>query len=273
VYKHNKHETVEHVFGTTDRSHPGVENYLEQGTFFVAGPVTLFGQARYNEHDLLPAESRVLFRHREMDTVVGFQTRNAPHRAHEYIQRSALEQVDGLLIQPKLGEKKVDDYRDEVIIGAYEVLLDNYYRTDRVALSVFPNQMNYAGPREAVFDALVRKNQGCTHFVVGRDHAGVSDYYGEFDAQRIFDDLPDIGIEIVRYDYSFYCELCDGMTSRKICPHDDDRRIHPSGTRIRQELHEGRHPSEKMMRPEVADYIMTQDRPFVTETLAGGTET
>jgi len=269
IYKQNKEEATEHIFGTSDPSHPGVDNYLGQHDFFVSGPIFLFGEHRHNDHDLSPAESRVLFQHQGWDTVVGFQTRNAPHRAHEYIQRSALEQVDGLFVQPKLGDKKVGDYRDDVILGAYEALVENYYRQNRVALSVFPSKMRYAGPREAVYDAIVRKNQGCTHFVIGRDHAGVSDYYGEFDAQRIFNEISGIGIEILRYDYSFYCARCDGMTSRKICPHDDNHREYPSGTKIRRKIRGGDAPSEKVMRPEVAKYIMSNSEPFVTETTGG----
>lgn len=264
VYKHNRTETVEQIFGTDDRSHPGVDRYLSQEDFLVGGPLYLFEEQRYNGRDLLPRESRVLFEHRGWDTVVGFQTRNAPHRAHEYIQKSALEPADGLLVQPKLGDKKENDYRDETILGAYETLIDHYYRSEVVALSVFPSQMRYAGPREAVFDALVRKNQGCSHFVVGRDHAGVGDYYGEFDAQHIFEDIGDIGVEPVFYDYSFYCHECDGMTSEKICPHADSEQVHPSGTEIRALVQDGSRPSEKMMRPEVSSYLMDEDEPFVT---------
>jgi sulfate adenylyltransferase len=264
VYKHNRTDTVEHVFGTADESHPGVSRYLSQEDFLVGGPVYLFEEQRYNGRDLLPRESRVLFEHRGWETVVGFQTRNAPHRAHEYIQKSALEPVDGLLIQPKLGDKKQGDYRDETILGAYETLMDHYYRDDIVALSVFPSRMSYAGPREAVFDALVRKNQGCSHFVIGRDHAGVGDYYGEFDAQQIFTQITDIGIEPVFYDYSFYCRECDGMASEKICPHDDAEQVHPSGSKIRSLIQEGKRPLEKMMRPEVSSYLMEVDQPFVT---------
>lgn len=269
IYKHNAKETIEHVFGMTSGSHPGVKNYLEQDSFFVGGPIYLFKDYRYNERDLLPAESRVLFNQRGWERVVGFQTRNVPHRAHEYIQKTALEQTDGLLVQPKLGDKKVDDYRNDVIIGAYDVLFDNYYRADRITLSVFPSQMHYAGPREAVFDALVRKNQGCTHFVVGRDHAGVDDYYDEFESQLIFEEVGDIGIETVFYDHSFYCETCDGMASTKICPHDDDKRVFPSGSKIRGLIRDGERPTEKMIRPEVVEYLMNRDDLFVTENESG----
>lgn len=265
IYRPELEKTVESVFGTADESHPGVTTFLDQESFFIGGDVALFDKYRYNGKDLLPTESRMLFDHRGWETVVGFQTRNAPHRAHEYMQKSALERTDGLLVQPKLGHKKVDDYLDEAIVGGYEVLIENYYPPDRIALSVFPSKMWYAGPREAVFDALVRKNQGCTHFVVGRDHAGVADYYGEFDAQRLFEEIGDIGIETVFYDYSLYCERCDGMTSKKVCPHDGDEQVSPSGSEIRRLIRENRRPSEKVMRPEVADYLMNHQNPFVSE--------
>jgi sulfate adenylyltransferase len=263
VYKHNKTETVKHVFGTDDDTHPGVRNYLNRDDFLVGGPITLFSEVRHGDYDLFPKETRVLFNHRNWDSVVGFQTRNAPHRAHEYIQKSALEQVDGLLVQPKIGAKKAGDYTDRTIIDAYGALMEHYYPRENVSLSVFPSKMRYAGPREAIFDALVRKNQGCTHFVVGRDHAGVKDFYDGFDAHTIFDEIDDIGIEPLFYNYSFYCTVCDGMVSQKICPHSDDEQIHPSGSKIREMIRSGTHPSEKMMRPEVADVIMDTEQPFV----------
>lgn len=263
VYKYNKEETAQQIYGTSDPSHPGVKKHLNAGDFLVGGDIFSFDEHRYNEFDLFPAETRVLFERSGWDTVVGFQTRNAPHRAHEYIQKSALEHTDGLLVQPKLGYKKPGDYRDDTIIGAYEQLIENYYDPEMVALSVFPSQMRYAGPREAIFDAIVRKNQGCTHFVVGRDHAGVEDYYDGFDAHRVFEEIDDLGIEPLFYSYSFYCKPCDGMTSEKLCPHDADDQIHPSGTEIRNTLKEGEQPSDKMMRAEVSTYLMETDSPFV----------
>jgi sulfate adenylyltransferase len=263
VYKYNHEETAEAIYGTTDRQHPGVRNHLEAGDFLIGGDVRAFDEFRYNDHDLLPKETRVLFNDLDWETVVGFQTRNAPHRAHEYIQKSALEHTDGVLIQPKLGYKKSGDYKDDVIFQAYRRLVEHYYVDDSVVLSAFPSQMRYAGPREAIFDAIVRKNQGCTHFVVGRDHAGVKDYYDGFDAHRIFDDINHIGIEPLFYSYSFYCRKCDGMVSEKICPHTTDQQVHPSGTRIRELIQSGEKPSEKMMRPEVSAYLLNSESPFV----------
>jgi len=263
VYKFNKTETARHVYGTDDTDHPGVANFLAQDDFLVGGEVCAFDDQRYSDHDLRPPESRVLFKKLGWDTVVGFQTRNAPHRGHEYIQKCALEQVDGILIQPKLGEKKSGDYADHAILGAYETLLEQYYPDDTSVLSVFPSQMRYAGPREAVFDAIVRKNQGCTHFIIGRDHAGVGDYYDGDASHEIFDTIGDIGIEPVLFEHAFYCDRCDGMASRKICPHGDDDRVYPSGTKIRGLIRDGDTPSEKMMRDEIAQYIIDAEQSFV----------
>lgn len=265
VYKYNAEETAEAIFGTSDADHPGVTDHLQKQEYFVGGDIVTFERFRYHDFDLLPAETRVLFAERGWEQVLGFQTRNAPHRAHEYIQKSGLEHADGLFIQPKLGNKKPGDYRDEVIMRAYRTLIEEYYVENRVALSVFPSKMRYAGPREAIFDAIVRKNHGCTHFVIGRDHAGVEDYYEGFDAHRVFDEVGGIGIEPVFYSYSFYCERCDGMTSEKVCPHGDESRVHPSGTRIRELIQQGAEPSEKMMRAEVATEIMSSESPFVPE--------
>jgi sulfate adenylyltransferase len=262
VYKYNREESAESIFGTNDREHPGVRNFIAQDEFLVGGDVRVFGDNAYTEYDLIPAESRVLFRHLGWDEVVGFQTRNAPHRAHEYLQKSALEHVDGLFIQPKLGVKKSGDYRDDVIMGAYRTLIDNYYPRKRVAFSVFPSRMRYAGPREAVFDALVRKNQGCTHFIVGRDHAGVEDYYSGFDAHRVFDDI-DVGVEPIFFSYSFFCIRCDSMASERVCPHPDDERVYPSGSDIRRTIKDGGRPSGRVMRPEVATFILEAEEPFI----------
>lgn len=263
VFKYNSRAVASHVYGTDDEEHPGVRNFESRQDFLVGGRVYMFSEVRYDDVDLLPKETRVLFEHRSWSTVVGFQTRNAPHRAHEYIQKSALERVDGLLIQPKVGDKKDGDFLDEVILGAYQRLIESYYPADRTALSVFPSKMNYAGPREAVFDALVRKNHGCSHFIIGRDHAGVGEYYGGFDAQEIFDEVGDVGVKPMFFNYSFYCERCDGMTSEKVCPHGNDQRTYPSGSELRESFQSGTIPSEKVIRPEVAAYIMDAENPFV----------
>lgn len=263
VFRANKREAAEAVFGTDEGRHPGVANFLDTADFLVGGQVSVFAGPRYNEYDLQPKESRVLFRQYGWDHVVGFQTRNAPHRGHEYIQKCALERTDGLLVQPKLGEKKPGDYTDEVILGAYDELVDSYYPDGQVVLSVFPSRMRYAGPREAVFDAIVRKNQGCTHFIIGRDHAGVGDYYDTDASHRIFDALGDIGITPMLFEHAFYCHTCDGMASARTCPHGDDDRVYPSGSKIRELVRDAERPSEKILRPEIATFIIDAKRPFV----------
>jgi sulfate adenylyltransferase len=267
VYRYNETETAEKLFGTTDDDHPGVRTLRSKEPFFVGGPVKAFPDAlpRNGNHDISPKESRVLFRKHGWDTVVGFQTRNVPHRAHEYLQKSALEHVDGLLVQPKIGEKKPGDYTNSAILEGYEALIDGYYPTESVVLAMFKSRMWYAGPREAVFDSIVRKNYGCTHFIVGRDHAGVGNYYGDFEAQRLFDAVGDVGIEPLYYHYAFYCTVCDGIVSEKICPHDDRHHMEPSGTKLRGMFAEGEYPPPELMRPEVAETVLTLDGVFVEE--------
>lgn len=267
IYRYNQTETCEQLFGTTDQAHPGVRAIRQKAPFFVGGPIKLFADAvgRQSRHDLSPRETRVLFNRRGWETVVGFQTRNVPHRAHEYLQKSALEHVDGLFIQPKIGRKKPGDYTDTAILAGYETLLEQYYPDELVALALFKSRMMYAGPREAVFDALVRKNYGCTHFIIGRDHAGVDDYYGDFEAQRLFDAVGAVGIEPLYYHYAFYCRRCDGLVSEKVCPHEDDQHLEPSGTTLRQTLDADERPPPELMRPEVAETVLRLDEVFVSE--------
>jgi sulfate adenylyltransferase len=267
VYRYNETETCQELFGTTDESHPGVHMLQSKDPFFIGGSIKAFSDAisRNGVRDISPKETRVLFKKKDWETVVGFQTRNVPHRAHEYLQKSALEHVDGLLIQPKIGEKKPGDYTNNAILEGYESLIENYYPTERVVLSMFKSRMWYAGPREAVFDAIVRKNYGCTHFVIGRDHAGVGNYYGDFEAQRLFDAIGDVGIEPLYYHYAFYCTICDGIVSEKICPHGDEHHFEPSGTKLRETLSNGDKPRPELMRPEVAETVLALDEIFVGE--------
>ena len=267
VYRYNKGETCQNLFGTTDQEHPGVQTLQSKESFFVGGPIKAFADAlpRNGSHDLSPKETRVLFKKLGWDTVVGFQTRNVPHRAHEYLQKSALEHVDGLLIQPKIGEKKSGDYKNDAILEGYEALIESYYPTESVALSMFKSRMWYAGPREAVFDSIVRKNYGCTHFIIGRDHAGVGNYYGDFEAQELFDARGNIGIEPLYYHYAFYCRKCDGIVSEKICPHGSDQHLEPSGTKLRGMLSDNESPPPELMRPEVTETVLSLDEIFVEE--------
>jgi sulfate adenylyltransferase len=264
TYRYDKEHAFTNLYGTDDMDHPGVAMYMEKDDYAVAGDIQFIqeGFTDFREYNLTPAETRVLFKEKGWDTVVGFQTRNAPHRGHEYLQKSALEHVDAILIHPKIGAKKTGDYRDEVILKAYRSLLQNYYR-DQAAMSIFGAKMRYMGPREAVFDAIVRKNHGCTHFIVGRDHAGVGDYYDEFAAQDIFDEFGSIGIDPLFYDYAFFCKECEDTVSEKICPHDSEDHVTPSGTKIRNMLSDGETPPREMMRPEVAQTIKTFDQPLV----------
>ncbi|WP_336329179.1 sulfate adenylyltransferase [Haloarcula sp. CGMCC 1.2071] len=266
VYRYSVDDTCQQVFGTTDSEHPGVQAFREKKPFFIGGEITAFEDVTPSaKHFLKPAEARVLFNHNGWETVVGFQTRNVPHRAHEYLQKSALELTDGILIQPKIGEKKAGDYTNEAILSAYETLVEDYYPENTAVLTIFSSRMWYAGPREAIFDSIVRKNYGCTHFIVGRDHAGVGDYYGDFESQAIFDQFSDLGIEPLQYPYAFFCYQCDGVVSEKVCPHDSTDRVEPSGTELRRTLRAGEQPDPKLMRPEVAEDILSMDDVFVTD--------
>jgi sulfate adenylyltransferase len=264
-YDYNKDELAEKVFLTRDKAHPGVAKVARMKDILLAGPVDLIeiSPTPFDRYKLSPKETRILFKEKGWKTIVAFQTRNTPHIGHEYVQKTALTFTDGIFVNPVIGRKKKGDFKDEVILASYDELIKYYYLKERAVMAILQMEMRYAGPREAIFHAIARKNFGCTHIIIGRDHAGVGSYYHPYAAQDIFEEFPDLGIAPLFFKAFYYCKKCQSVVNEKICPHPPGDQIQFSGTKIRDLLVKGEIPPAELMRPEVARVIMKFENPFV----------
>jgi sulfate adenylyltransferase len=268
IYEYNKQDMASAVYGTTDTNHPGVSRLFKMKEFLVGGEVEVFQMKEYDDIQkfrMHPSDTRSEISKRGWKSIVGFQTRNVPHVAHEMLQKAALNIYDGLFLNPLIGKKKIGDFTDDLIISAYESLIDNYFPKNRVLFSTIHTSMRYAGPREAIHHAIMRKNFGCTHFIVGRDHAGVGNYYPPFAAQEIFQKYPDLGITPVIFPSFYFCKKCMSFANEKTCPHGIESKEELSGTMMRKMVNSGKIPEKHLMRPEIAELILKSEKPFVVE--------
>jgi sulfate adenylyltransferase len=265
IYTYDKKTIAKEIYTTTENDHPGVNMLYAMNDHFIGGNIILIGKKKraYDEYHLTPRETRILFKEKGWQEIVAFQTRNPPHLGHEYVQKTALTFVDGIFINPIIGRKKPGDFKDDIILKSYETLIKHYYLKERSIMSILRTSMKYAGPREAIHHAIMRKNYGCTHFIVGRDHAGVGTYYGPYDAHDIFREFPDLEITPIFFRSFSRCMKCDSVVNDKICPHEPEFHVHFSGKKIRALLKEGKIPPEEMMRKEVAETILEFDEPFI----------
>ena len=266
VYSYDKQATVNGVYGTNDESHPGVAKTNSMNDFLVGGKIDYIqrqNETEIRKHRMTPSQTRELFEKAGWKTIVAFQTRNPPHVAHEMLQKNAITTRDGVFVNPLIGKKKSGDFKDEIIVKAYETMIENYYPQDKCQLATLHTEMKYAGPKEAIHHAIMRQNYGCTHIIIGRDHAGVGKFYDPFAAHKIFADYPELEIEPIFFPAFFYCKKCLTFTNPKVCPHDADSREQISGTKLREMIQNGQSPSEFILRPEVAKVIIDFDKPFV----------
>ncbi|ALI34988.1 Sulfate adenylyltransferase [Candidatus Nitrosocosmicus oleophilus] len=267
LYKFDKTESAKSVFQTDDPSHPGFNKFVTMQDILIAGEVKTVSTTPNNKFledlRLTPAESRKKIEDRGWKSTVAFQTRNVPHVAHEMLQKAALNIYDGLFINPLIGKKKVGDFKDEVILNSYTVLIDNYYPKYRIIFSTLHTEMKYAGPREAIHHAIMRQNFGCSHIIIGRDHAGVGNYYSPFAAHDIFKDYPELEIEPIFFPAFYYCKKCQSYVNDRTCPHYLDYREELSGTKMRKMFSSGELPPSHLMRPEISKVILSYPRPFV----------
>jgi len=266
VFSFDKEKTTKGVYGTTESSHPGVAKTLALKDMLVGGKIdylTRPQETTLRKYRKTPQQTREEFEKAGWKTIVAFQTRNPPHVAHEVLQKTAITTRDAVFINPLIGKKKSGDFTDEIIIKSYEVLIENYYAKNRATLATLHTEMRFAGPKEAIHHAIMRQNYGCTHIIIGRDHAGVGNFYDPFAAQEIFKDYPDLAISPIFFPAFFYCKKCLNFTNARVCPHGEETREQISGTKLRTMIQEGEAPSEFILRPEIAKIILSHDKPFV----------